>query len=449
MGSNRRDFLKKAAIGAVGVTLGSSTANAMTAKSYSKIIGSNDRINIAIQGLGRRYGAYIPAIADKKNNIELSYLCDVMKSQRDKAAIKIAEKTHHNPKLENDIRNIINDKDVDAIFMATPDHWHAPGACMAMQADKHVFLEKPCSHNPQEGELLVAYQKKYNKIVQMGNQQRSSLQSQEIIKKIHNGEIGDVYKAIAFYTSKRGSVPHQVKTAPPEGLDWELFQGPAPRRDYTHDTWNYNWHWYGWDYGTAEMGNNATHELDIARWALNVKFPEHVNVNAGKFHHKDDGWEMYDTMEANFQFAGNKTIQWDGRSRNGYDKYGMGRGTIIYGSDGSAVINRDGYKQFDIKGKLVKENMVPGIEDGNKLGGGGQLSAAHTVNFFDAIRGKAKLTSPIDEGAISQMLTHYANIASRIDNSFEVDENTGRIFNREAMKLWSRTYEPGWEIKPV
>lgn len=450
MSTNRRDFIRKASIGAVGVTLASNSVNAMPAKSYSKIIGANDRIHVALQGLGRRYNAYMAAIADKRNNIELSYLCDVMKSQRDNAAINVAKRINYKPKLENDIRKIMNDKDVDAIFMATPDHWHAPGACMAMQAGKHVYLEKPCSHNPEEGELLVAYQKKYNKVVQMGNQQRSSLESQEIIKDIHNGVIGDVYNAIAFYTAKRARVPNQEKANPPEGLDWELFQGPAPRREYTHNTWNYNWHWYGWDYGTAEMGNNATHELDIARWALDVKHPEHVEVKSGKFHYKDDGWEMYDTMEATFRFAGNRTIQWDGRSRNGYDKYGMGRGTLIYGSNGSAMINRSGYKLYDIKGEFIKENNTKmQAESGMALGGGGGLSTRHTRNFFDAIRGKAALTSPIDQGATSQLLTHYANIASRIDDSFEVDENTGRIFNREAMKLWSRAYEPGWEIKPI
>lgn len=447
--TTRRNFIKKAAVGSVGVTLVSTSVNAMSAKSYSNIIGANDRINVAIQGLGRRYQAYLGAIANKESNVKLMYLCDVMKSQRDKAGQVVSKALSNKPMLENDIRKILDDKDVDAVFMATPDHWHAPGACMAMQAGKHVFLEKPCSHNPQEGELLVAYQKKYNKVVQMGNQQRSSLQSQEIIKDIHNGVIGDVYHAVAFYTSKRGRVPNQTKANPPEGLDWELFQGPAPRRDYTDNTWDYNWHWYGWDYGTAEMGNNATHELDIARWALDVKYPERVQVNSGKFHYKDDGWEMYDTMEATFKFSGNKTIQWDGRSRNGYDKYGSGRGTIIYGSEGSVYVDRDGYKLFNLKGELIKENTLSGIEDGNALGGGGQLSTAHSINFFDAIRGKAELTSPIDEGAISQMLTHYANIASRIDNAFEVDENTGRIYNREAMKLWSREYEPGWEIKSV
>lgn len=449
MGSNRRDFIKKTAVGAVGVTLGATSANAMSAKSYSNIIGANDRINVALQGLGRRYQAYLGAIADKKSNVRLTYLCDVMQSQMEKAADVVSKALPNKPKLEGDIRNIINDKDVDAIFMATPDHWHAPGACMAMEGGKHVYLEKPCSHNPREGELLVDYQKKYNRMVQMGNQQRSSAQSQEIIKDIHNGVIGEAYHAIAFYTSKRGRVPNQTKTNPPEGLDWELFQGPAPRREYTDNTWDYNWHWYGWDYGTAEMGNNATHELDIARWALNAKYPVRVEVDSGKFHYKDDGWEMYDTMEATFKFSGNRVIQWDGRSRNGYDKYGAGRGTIIYGSEGSVFVNRDGYKRFDLKGELVKENIAKGIEAGNSLGGGGGLSTMHTLNFFDAIRGKAELTSPIEQGAISQMLTHYANISHRIDDSFEVDEISGRIYDRDAMKLWSRTYEPGWEIKSV
>ncbi|WP_273273190.1 Gfo/Idh/MocA family protein [Maribacter polysiphoniae] len=446
--SNRRSFIKKAVTGTAGVALGGSL-NAMSAQSYSKIIGANDRIHVAIQGLGRRYQAYLGGIVKKESNVELRYLCDVMKSQREKAAEVVSKAFPNTPVLENDIRKIIDDKHIDAIFMATPDHWHAPGACMAMQAGKHVYLEKPCSHNPREGELLVAYQKKYNKVVQMGNQQRSSAQSQEIMKDIHEGIIGDVYHATAFYTSKRGPVPHQKETAPPEGLDWELFQGPAPRRPYTDDTWNYNWHWYGWDYGTAEMGNNATHELDIARWALQVEYPERVEVNSGKFQYKDDGWEMYDTMEATFKFADNKIIKWDGQSRNGYSKYGAGRGTIIYGSKGCVFIDRDGYKLYGLKGELIRENLSPGIESGNALGGGGRLSTAHTLNFFDAIRGKATLTSPIDEGVVSQLLTHYANIASRIDDAFEVDETTGRIFNREAMKLWSRTYEPGWEIKPV
>jgi predicted dehydrogenase len=446
MSSNRRDFLKKASAGAVGIAF-SGSVNAMSAKSYSNILGANDRVNVAIQGLGRRYGGYIEPIADKKNNVKLLYLCDVMKSQRDKAAANFSKRISYKPLLENDIRKILDDKDVDAVFMATPDHWHTPGACMAMQAGKHVYLEKPCSHNGHENELVVAFQRKYNKVVQMGNQQRSSAESAQIIKDIHNGIIGKTYKATAFYINGRGEVPIPKKAAAPEGLDWDLFQGPSPRKGYMHDTWDYNWHWYGWDFGTAEMGNNATHELDIARWALGVAYPEHVNVKSGKFHYLNDGWEMYDSMNASFKFSDGQVIEWDGQSRNAYNKYGKGRGTVVYGSNGSVFIDRSGYELFDIKGKSIRSSKSGGSEGGIALGGGGSLTTRHTVNFLETIRGKATLTSPIEQGAISQSLTHYANIASRIGKSFEVDDKTGRIYDREAMKLWSREYEPGWEPK--
>ena len=446
MSTNRRSFIKKATVGAMGVAIGSKL-NAMSAKSYANIIGANDRINVAIQGLGRRYPAYKLPIVNKDNNVKLLYLCDVMKSQRDEAAANFGKDLNYKIALENDIRKVLADKDVDAVFMATPDHWHTPGALMAMQAGKHVYLEKPCSHNMQENELVVAAQEKYNKVVQMGNQQRSSVETKEIVDDIQNGVIGKTYKATAFYINKRGEVPAQIKQAPPEGFDWDLFQGPAPRRDYTHNTFNYNWHWYGWDYGTAEMGNNATHELDVARWALGVELPEHVNVRSGKNQFLDDGWEMYDSMEARFTFSDGQVIEWDGQSRNGYNKYGRDRGTIIYGSEGSVIVDRGGYELFDRKGKLIRDSKSSGSESGVALGGGGSLTTRHAVNFFETIRGKEVLTSPIQQGATSQAMTHYANIASRTGKSFEVDSKTGRIFDRDAMALWGRTYEPGWEPK--
>lgn len=446
MSTDRRKFIKNAAAGAIGLGLGTHL-NAMSAKSYNNIMGANDRINLAIQGLGRRYPAFIDPIANKDNNVRLLYLCDVLKSQREKAAEKFSSRIKNKPMLENDIRKVLEDKEVDAVFMATPDHWHTPGAIMAMQAGKHVYLEKPCSHNGRENELVVAGQQKYNKVVQMGNQQRSSLETQEIIRDIHDGAIGKAYKAIAFYVNGRGEVPVPVKADPPEGLDWDLFQGPSPRKAYMHDTWNYNWHWYGWDFGTAEMGNNATHELDIARWALGVVYPERVEVDAGKYQFVDDGWEMYDTMEATFKFSGDRMIQWDGSSRNNYNKYGKGRGTLIYGSEGSVMVDREGYTLYDLSGKILKTSSSETSEGGVGLGGGGDLTSSHAVNFFEAIRGKQKLNSPIEEGAISQLMTHYANISSRLGKSFDIDTANGRIYDREAMSLWSRTYEPGWEPK--
>jgi len=270
--SDRRDFLKKMSVGAAGVAIGGS-ALGMSAKSYGRIIGANDRLNLAILGLGRRLGAYPEPIARKESNVELLYLCDVMEHQRTNAAARFAKVLDYKPKLEGDFRKILEDQKVDAIINATPDHWHTPGSIMAMQAGKHVYVEKPCSHDMNENEMIVAASKKYNKVVQMGNQQRSSGHTIEIIKEIHNGVIGVPYRAVAFYLNSRGEVPVQKKAAVPAGLDWEIWQGPAIHRDYTSETWDYNWHWYGWNYGTGELGNNATHELDVARWALQVEYP--------------------------------------------------------------------------------------------------------------------------------------------------------------------------------
>ncbi len=447
MSSTRRDFLRNVTAGAAGLTIGG-MASGFTAKSYSRIIGANDRLNVALMGCGRRVGAYYAALMNKSNNVDVAYICDVMKKQREKTAKELAGKVTGKMALVNDIREVFADQKVDAIFNATPDHWHAPGTWMAMQAGKHVYIEKPCSHNPHEGELLVAFQKKYGKVIQMGNQQRSSGESIEIIGEIHKGVIGDVYKAVAFYSNNRGEVPVPRKAPVPEGLDWELFQGPAPRVEYMDDIWNYNWHWYGWNWGTAETGNNATHELDIARWALQTVYPEYVTVEAAKRHFLNDGWEMYDTMDATFRFPGNKIIKWDGKSRSGYATYGSDRGTIIYGTNGTVFVNREGYKLYDRMGKLIKSSKSAGNEAGTALGGGGDMTDTHVANFFNVIRGKdGKLNSPIEEGAISQMMVHYANIAYRVGKSFEVDTETGKIYDRDAMKLWSREYQPGWEPK--
>ncbi|MGK7397307.1 MAG: Gfo/Idh/MocA family protein [Candidatus Cyclobacteriaceae bacterium M3_2C_046] len=444
MSKTRRNFMKKAVTGLAGMAI-SQQAFATSPKNYRNIVGANERINVAIAGLGRRLKAYVEPVSTKKANVKLAYLCDVMQSQRENALNKFSEHINYKPALENDIRKVLADKEVDAVINATPDHWHAPMAFMALQAGKDMYLEKPVSHNPRESELLLDYQQKYGHLIQMGAQQRSSPESIEIINEIHNGMIGETYKAVSFYANGRGRVVNPEPAQVPPGLDWELFQGPAPRKAYEHDTWDYNWHWYGWDYGTAETGNNATHELDVARWALDVKYPKQVFVEAAKRHFKDDGWSMYDTMEATFIFPGNKVIQWDGQSRNKYHTYGYDRGTIIYGTDGSVFINRDGYKLYDRQGQLVREKASGSDEAGTALGGGGGMSTLHVLNFFNAMRGKEKLNLPISEGVISQHLTHLPNIAYRVGKPLEIDVNSGKIYDRDAMKLWGREYEPGWE----
>ncbi|MCB0476386.1 MAG: Gfo/Idh/MocA family oxidoreductase, partial [Flavobacteriaceae bacterium] len=236
--TSRRDFISKTILGTAAISIGGS-AMAMSAGSYRRIMGSNDRIHVAIAGLGRRAGAYYSPIQNKDANVRLLYLCDVMKSQRENALQNFTKNADYSPTLENDIRRVLDDKNVDVLINSTPDHWHTPGSIMAMKAGKHVYVEKPCSHNMNENEVLVKASKKFKKIVQMGNQQRSSPHTIKIISDIHKGIIGTPYKAVAIYVNSRGETPVQ-KTAPvPEGLDWDLWQGPAIRREYTDNTWDY------------------------------------------------------------------------------------------------------------------------------------------------------------------------------------------------------------------
>ncbi|MEO0900000.1 MAG: Gfo/Idh/MocA family oxidoreductase [Bacteroidota bacterium] len=436
--STRREFIKKGAIVTAGLGL------SMKASSYASILGANDRINVCFMGLGRRVGAYYP-ILQKKFNTKLLYLCDVKQSQVSRAMGNLKDKINYKPKIEEDIRRILEDKKVDLVFVAAPDHWHAPATCMALDAGKHVYVEKPCAHNPFEGEFMVKRQEETGLLVQMGNQQRSSAHTIQIIKEIKEGVIGRPYKAVAFYNNGRPEVPHQVQQAPPSDLNWELFQGPAPRQKYFHDIWNYNWHWYGWKWGTAETGNNAVHELDVARWALGVDFPESVSVNASKQHFVQDGWEMYDTMYATFNFSDNKSIVWDGKSRNALQTYGSGRGTLIYGTEGSVFVDRGSFRLYDRQGKLVKESSKTN-ESGLALGGGGDMSTQHASNMLESIRGKESLQAPIKDANKSNHLALLANIAYRIQKPFTVDPKTGKSSNPEVQKLWTRTYEPGWEL---
>lgn len=444
--NSRREFIKKTAMGSAALAV---TSMGFNAKSYGRIMGANDRVNCAMIGAKRRFGALGPSLSKVKDT-DMTYICDIDKKQLEKGAKTIKDLTGSAPKTEKDLRKVLEDKDVDAVFIAIPDHWHACATWLSLEAGKHVYVEKPCSHNPAESELMVALQVKYGKVVQMGNQQRSAPESQEIIGEIHNGVIGDTYLAKAFYTNNRGRVDDAKTVNPPEWFDWDLFQGPAPRKEFKNILEDYVWHWF-WHWGTAETGNNATHELDVARWALQVEHPELVHIDAGKRHFVDDPWEMYDTMTATYQFANGRTIIWDGKSRNNYDTYGGGRGTVIYGSEGSVYVDRGGYRLYDRGGKLLKERKSSGEEGSVGLGGGGDMTTLHVQNFIDSVRGNAKPNSHIKEGALSSNLAHYPNIAYRAGkNVLMVDPWNGRLKDKKVHKeFWGREYEPGWEPPKV
>ncbi len=317
-------------------------------------------------------------------------------------------------------------------------------AILAMQAGKHVYLKKPCSHNPYENDLLVTAQKKYGKEVQMGNQQRSAQTSIMAIKDINDGVIGAVYKGEAYYSNNRGSI-EKGKTIPvPKILDWELWQGPAPREAYRDNIHPYNWHWFR-NWGTGEIHNNGTHEIDICRWALGVDLPESVTSFGGKYTFQDD-WEFVDNQQVTFQYPDDKFITWTGHSRGLIQPTQPGRGTTIYGSKGTVQLDRNFYKLFDLQGNLIKSEFENAISATTDTTGQGQLDVNHINNFFDAIGYDKSLHAEIKDASISTLLCHLGNMAQDAGETLRIDQNTGKVLNhKKDMNAWKREYAPDWE----
>ncbi|MCF8259823.1 MAG: Gfo/Idh/MocA family oxidoreductase [Melioribacteraceae bacterium] len=437
----RRDFIKSTAIVSTGLAMG---AGSLSAKNYSRIMGANDRVNFGVIGLHGRGSAHIDAIATC-SNAAVSSICDVDRRELDKSKLKVEKKFGKSPKLEKDIRILLEDKDVDAITIATPEHWHTPMTLMGLQAGKHVYLEKPCSHNPAEGIMLINAQANSKFLIQMGNQQRSSVHTIEAMKKIKEGVLGEVYSGKAWYSNNRKAIGIGKVVPVPEYLDWELWQGPAPRVAYKDIYHPYNWHWF-WHWGTGETLNNGTHEVDLCLWALGMEYPKKVTASGGRYHFKDD-WEFYDTLSTSYEYD-NKMITWEGRSCNSLPHYGRGRGASIHGTEGSMIIDRDGYEIYNKNSERIFDYKKSEFEESMGTVGGGEMTDKHFNNFVNAIRIGEKLNSPINEGNKSVTMLQLSNIAWKVGRTLNLDTSTGRIQNdKEADKMWQREYEPGWEPK--
>jgi len=442
MKTSRRDFIRKTSLGTAGLTIG---GMGMAASSYRRIIGASDRIVFAAVGVNSRGLANINAILGCTGTL-VSHICDVDSRAVDKGIEEVKKLAGNSPAGIADIRTLLEDKSVDAITVATPDHWHAPMAVMAARSGKHVYLEKPSSHNIHENEILTDVYRQTGKVIQMGNQQRSAPTSIEAVKRIREGDIGKPYFGKAWYANTRGPIGRGSKAAVPEWLDWELWQGPAPRTPYRDNIVHYNWHWF-WRWGTGELLNNATHEVDICRWALDVDYPDKVSAMGGRLHYEDDDWEFYDTQVVNYQYGNDKLITWEGKSCNGLKDYDMGRGALIQGTNGSIILHRNGYEMYDLSGKIVEKKEETGKSETTGTRGSGSLDVLHMYNFLEAIRRGEKLHAPIDDGAVSVNLCHMGNISQKTGKMIEVDKNTGRVINDPgAVSLMSREYEPGWEL---
>lgn len=446
---DRRTFLKRTTATGLGLgVIGRTPAWSAGAPS--------DKVVVGVMGVNGR-GRVLAQTFAKSDNTEVAYICDVDRRATEKAIAAVSEplpiagETGTMPALQEkrpqgvtDVRRVLEDKSVDALVIAAPDHWHAAAAILTLQAGKHVYVEKPGSHNPHEAIWLAKSQQKYQRIVQMGNQQRSAPRSIQVIKDIHDGVIGRPYYARCWYANTRKSIGRGKPAEVPDWLDYELWQGPAPRTPYRDNVVHYNWHWF-WRWGTGEINNNASHEIDISRWALEVDLPFRVTSAGGRYHFEDD-WEAFDTQVTSYDFEGEKTVTWEGRSCNGRFIEGRSRGTAIHGEKGTVVVDRSGYVVFDNDNNEIKRDIYPEPESALDTSGAGRLTDLHAANFLESIRGKEKPRSSIEDAYKGVLMCHLGNIAQRTGRALQCDPKTGLVLDdEEAMTYWKREYEPGWE----
>jgi len=431
----RRAFIKSGTLATAGVQI-------LNFPIFGKSAPSN-KVVLAVMGLNSR-GSYLAKSYAQLPNVEIAYICDVEDTaiQHGYDALKDAPRK---PILERDIRVLVEKKDFDGLLIAAPDHWHAPATILGVAHGKNVYVEKPCGHNPAEGEMLVQAMSRYGKLIQMGNQRRSFPTLIEAVKEVRGGVIGEPYLGKAWYVNDRKSIGKGVEVPVPPTINYDLWQGPAPRRPYKNNLIHYNWHWF-WHWGTGEACNNGTHEIDCCRWFLGVDYPTRAVSSGGRFAFQDD-WQTPDTQIASFEFGTKKAITWEGRSCNKFPVEGAGRGFIIYGDKGTLVnLGAGDYRIYDTSNKLLKEVKGEMAADpANPVSATGNLDFYHFENFVNSIRGEATLNSPVNEGQKSVLLCHLANISQRTGRALDCDPKNGHILHdAEAMTLWQREYEKGW-----
>ena len=439
---DRRDFLKTTSVAGIGLVAGSRSVAPLFA--VGKQRSPNEKVVVAVIGVNGRGVVHAQNFA-KFPDSEVAYICDVDSRVVAKGLDGVAktQAQPNVPKVITDFRRALDDKAVDAIAIATPDHWHTPMTLLSLKAGKHVYLEKPSGHNPHEDELLIAAAGKYDKHVQLGTQRRSGPRFFEAIQALSDGVIGRPYLARAWYANTRTTIGKGKEAPVPAELNYELWQGPAPRTPYRDNVVHYNWHWFQ-RWGTGEICNNGTHEIDVARWLLKVDYPVSVSSNGRRNHFVDD-WEFPDTQDATFEFANGTTIVWHGQSCNGLPMYGRGRGTMLLGTGGSLIIDQDGWVLADLKNKVIKESIATEKGDALNTTGDDWLTELHMRNFVDAIRTGAKLNAPIADGAKTAMLCHLGTIAHQTGRKLKIDPATGRVLgDKDAMSRWSRTYVREW-----
>ena len=416
----RRHFLQTATIAFPAILL---------AQKPSRIV------RIAVAGMGGRGNAHAGELA-RLADVEVACVCDPDEKRAASAAAAVEKLGRPRPRRVADFRTLLDDRTIDAVAFATPNHWHAPGAILAMTAGKHVYVEKPCSHNAHEGELLVAAARKHGRLCQHGTQRRSWPGIREAIERVRAGEIGRVLSARAYYFNARPSIGNGRAVPVPGGLDWALWQGPAPEREFRDNFLHYHWHWF-WHWGGGELGNNGVHMLDLCRWGLGAAFPRSAASVGAKLGFPDDDQETPDALTTGFDFAtpaGPASIAWECRSWANRTPADPKHDVAFLGEKGALLITGGGYTIHDQSGAEIAK------------GSGSAGDTSHFQNFVDAIRGDAMLNAEIEEGHRSTLLCHLGNIAWRTGHTARFDEAKQRA-DDATHALWSREYRPGWEPK--
>ena len=413
------------------------TAGVATARGLDS---ANDTIRVAVIGLRGRGKDHIKAYS-KMPGVEIAAVCDIDESILKERVGDIVAAGRRKPDTYTDFRKLLEDRGIDAVSIATPNHQHTLQTIWALQAGKHVYVEKPCSHDMFEARQIVAAAKKYNRIVEHGSQSRSMPAVLDAMKQMRDGLIGDIYMARGLCFKWRDTIGHTPEEPAPAGVHYDLWLGPAPEHAFTKNRFHYNWHWF-WDYGNGDIGNQGIHQVDVCRWGLGVKYPYKVSAQGGHFMFDDDQ-ETPNVLTASYEFrdsAGKaKYMVFEVRHWMTNHEAGIGEGpkhdsntmgAIFYGSKGYMSIDADGRVQ-----SWLGKEQTPGPS--------GYAQGNHWQNFIDVLRSgrPSDIAAPIDEGAISTTLVHLANISYRVGRTLYFDaENYRCEGDDEATAMFRRKY---------
>jgi predicted dehydrogenase len=401
---------------------------------------ANSKIVVAVIGTGGMGGSHVQNLAGRKD-VDFAYVCDVDANRLATNAKAVESAAGKTPKSEKDLRRVLDDKSVDAVFIATPDHWHAPAAILALDAGKHVYVEKPCCHNIREGRLMAEAVKRSGKLLQVGTQTRSTAMAREAMERLQRQEIGEVLVAKAWNSQRRGDIGKTKPTDPPPNLDYDLWVGPAPMVPYRSNMVPARWRWW-YDFGCGDIGNDGVHDIDVACWGLGVKtHPNTVSCLGGKYFFDDDQ-QFPDTQYSVCEYAGGggsrkKQLIFEQRIWSPYVQEGYENGAAFYGTKGVLIIGHTiGWKMYGEKNKLLAENT-----------GSADLPAHHT-NFLECIRGNQKqLNADIQAGNLAAGIVHLSNIAARIGRTLRFDPVKEEILgDDEANALVRRKYRDHWSV---